>query len=453
MVGGCEAVGCEEGRSESDGVGSARIAHESRAVAQPQMTKRSATHGGRILMVLRPPLELYPPSINQAQILAEQGYAVSIVQESPTPESLGGLDLHPHIRRHTIRNAVSGGPLWRRALGALAYQSGVRRIVRDLRPELVMAFDAEAAYALGRFPRRYGAHLLWHFHEVPEKQQRGWRVGRANRYVWRNAHEPDLIVFPDPGRAEAFAADGGIDAAGIAVVANAPRPIMSIPPSQLRNRLGDRLPEKARVVLYHGAVGPDHGLEVAIRSMPEWPSDAHFVIKGQARTDFAARLCELARRSGVQHRVLLFDPGFQTTADHHATIAGADVGWTVLEPVSKAWTYSALASNKRFECMALGVPQIADQSPLLPELIEGNGCGLCIPHDSVAAAGEAVCRLLNDAGLRRRMSESGRNVHLRRYNYDAQFTPVLEWIGRSKAALQEPDATGRTRLAKPEERP
>jgi len=75
--------------------------------------------------------------------------------------------------------------------------------------------------------------------------------------------------------------------------------------------------------------------------------------------------------------------------------------------------------------MALGVPQIADNGAGLAELIERNECGVCIPHDSIDAAAVAVNRLLADEKLRKQMSARARALHLRRYNYDEQFKPVL----------------------------
>lgn len=393
-----------------------------------------------VLFVLRPPVELYPPSVNQANILVEQGFQVSVAQESPFNGASVDAGLSPDVKRYYTSSNTEARSLLGRLTRVALFRSRIRRLVRQVRPEIVIGFDAEVAHSLGDSPKDCGARLVWHFHEVPESQQEGYSVQFANRYVWRHAQLPDLIVFPDPGRAGVFAQDADIDATTIRIVANCPRPVQDAPRPLLREALGGRLLTKARVVMYHGAVGPDHGLELAVRSLPRWPSDAVFVIKGRIRADYAARLGELIQHAGVRDRVILFDPGFQTVHDHYAMIAGADVGWTVLEPVSNAWKYSALASNKRFECMALGVPLIADQGPLLPELIEGNGCGFCIPHDSVEAAAAAVNRLLGDESLRRHMAQRCRQLHLSSYNYDQQFKTVAEilrsWTAEQKASHQ-----------------
>lgn len=186
------------------------------------------------------------------------------------------------------------------------------------------------------------------------------------------------------------------------------------------------IPTETKIVLYHGSVGPDHGLETAIKSMPKWPLESMLVIKGRVRNEYADSLRSLALAVGVSERTFLHDPGFQSTEDHYAFLSGADVGWTVLQPSSNAWRYSALASNKRFECMSLGLPQISDNGNLLPELIEGNGCGICIPHDSTEAAAKAVNELLSNSQHYQQVPNRPRNLYHSQYNYDMQFAPVFE---------------------------
>jgi glycosyltransferase involved in cell wall biosynthesis len=165
--------------------------------------------------------------------------------------------------------------------------------------------------------------------------------------------------------------------------------------------------------------------------MRYWPDDVCFVMKSIVRPAFATELQALARDEGMADRVLIHSPGFQGYADHLAFIVGADLGWTALAPVGNNWKYSAYASNKRFECMALGVPQVTDRGPLLPEMIEGGGCGICVPLDDPRGVGMAIASALNDPSCLAAMCVAGRRLHLQQYNYDRQFEPVLRWLSRS----------------------
>jgi glycosyltransferase involved in cell wall biosynthesis len=294
----------------------------------------------------------------------------------------------------------------------------------------VIASDAEGAFAVRSVPREVGVRLVWHFHHNPEDTSRSWSATLANRYVHRNARLPDLITNCDASRARIYAREAGIDPKSILVVANCTRPIVKVPEPTLRHHLAKVLPDNARIIMYHGAVGSGHSLKVAVRSIPRWPANSVFVLKGRAKPDYSNALQELARRTGVAQRLILYDPGFQSYDDHYADIAGADVGWTVFEPDSKNHKYQAMGSNKRFECMALGVPQIGDDNPGASEFIEGQGFGLCIPYNSAEAAGAAVSRLLGDEALRKQMAQRCRELHLSTYNYDRQFEPVVEAFRR-----------------------
>ena len=379
----------------------------------------------QVLFVLRPPVENYPPTLNQINILIEQGFQVSVLCAPSGALGQASDALPDAVRRVSIQSTPIGGGILGRLLGVLRFRWRVRQGLRRFAPRIVVACDAEAAWAVG-IARRRGYRLVWHFHEVPERQNQGFSTNLANRWVWRHARHPDLIVFPDPGRAGVFAADAGIDVAAIPIVANCPRPLRDVPEPILRAQLAARLPAHARVVLYHGAIGPDHGIETAIRSMRHWPADACFVLKGRGSTEYLARIRALAEAEAVADRVLIHWPGFQSYEEHYRFIAGADVGWTALEEISAAWRYSAYASNKRFECMALGVPQVTNTGPLLDALVEANGCGLCVPVDDADAVGAAVHRLLSDPLRLAAMRAAGRDLHLREFHYDKQFEPVIK---------------------------
>jgi len=386
-----------------------------------------------ILLVSRPAVEGFPPTLNQAAILVEEGFRLSVADEA-LPTAWRPDEMSPTVTRYSLgTRRVLSGPLGR-FYDAMNFRRKARCLVAKLRPDVVIAYGPDACYPLGNLPHRLGALLLWHMHELPEITP-GWGFSAlANRYVLCHARLPDRLTIPDKGRADELARRAGIKAESIGLVQNCPRPVRQVPEPFLRDLLKGRIPEQARIVLYHGAVGLDHGLELAVRSLPKWPKDAVFVMKGRVKPAFRERVEVLARSLGVEERVVFLNPGFQSTPEHYRAVAGADLGWTVLEPNNDNWKYGSAACNKRYECMALGVPQVADRLPLVSEVIEVGGCGLCILHDSVEEAAAAVNRLLGDAGLRRQMGGRGRQLHLEQYNYDHQFQHVVDFIQRAAGA-------------------
>jgi glycosyltransferase involved in cell wall biosynthesis len=78
--------------------------------------------------------------------------------------------------------------------------------------------------------------------------------------------------------------------------------------------------------------------------------------------------------------------------------------------------------------MAVAVPQVCDQLPGVREIVEQTGSGICVPHDDVRAIGEAITSLLNHPERRKAMGAKAREAHLQRFNYEAQFEPVLERV-------------------------
>ena len=398
--------------------------------------------GHHVLFVIRAPVEIFPPTLHQATILTEEGFRVSLAccQKPGVQKVTAGV-------RDTIERISLGDnfgmrrPLPARMLEVWRLHRRVRQLVQRLRPDVVVATDAEGALAVGNAARRQRARLVWHFHHIPEERSESWSLRLANWYVHRHGRLPDLITNCDALRAQVFAQSAGIDPASTIIVPNCTRPISRVPEPILRKALAGAIPANARIVLYHGWVGKTHGLELAVRSLARWPENSVFVIKGKTDPEYAEGLKDLARKSGVASRVVFHNPGFQSFEDHYATIAGADIGWTVFEPVNLNWKYQAMGSNKRFECMALGLPQIADRNPGAAEFIEGQGFGLCIPWDSEQGAAEAVHRLLDDEDLRRRMAQHGRRLHLERYNYDEQFKPVVRKLRSMCAPIARPPVT------------
>lgn len=358
--------------------------------------------------------------MHQAGILAETGFRVSVADQRRGAHSLQ-LPNGMSLERYRLGGLENGGSLFRRMYDVLTFCRETRRLVCHLRPDLILAYDPEACFAVGRRARTCNAKLVWHFHELPEKQMKGINTGRiANRFVFQNATLPDLMVFPDRHRAQLYASEARLDPLSILIVMNCPRLLQNIPTSPMNALLAGRLPPAARTVVYSGSVGPHHGLETVVRSMPRWPEDAVLVIRGRANLEFDQQLTSLSCECGVADRV--FRVGYSPGYDIYAA---ADIGWTVNEHATPNMKFSAGASNKRFDCMAVGVPQITDDGPGTSEIFEKTGCGVCVKPNSVEATVGAVNRLLNNPSLRKGMGERGRQLHLERYNYETEFAPVL----------------------------
>jgi glycosyltransferase involved in cell wall biosynthesis len=179
-------------------------------------------------------------------------------------------------------------------------------------------------------------------------------------------------------------------------------------------------------VLFQGTLSLNNCPFEIIQSMPWWPPDAGIVFLGPSPPEYRTSLLECAAELRLSDRVLFlervaYQDLFRYTVD-------ADICLTISRPTTPTWKYNAGASNKRFEAIACGVPQITNWGPGLSTLIEGNGVGKCIKSLSPDAIGKAVADLLSDPSMRSEMSRRARDLHLRLLNYETEFQPILDFI-------------------------
>jgi colanic acid biosynthesis glycosyl transferase WcaI len=332
--------------------------------------------------------------------------------------------------------ARAGNP-WRRSIPLARVLNLVRRLqfrcnllrnLRMLSPDIVIAYEPPAIASVGRLlPSLHSQRTVrvWHFHEYPELMP-GVRLATHSDLDWARRHLDlaDLVIFPDYERAKYLRHDIP-SARPPVVVMNCPRRLQKVPAATLLDRL------KARegvtpgpTVLFHGVVGDSYALSPLVRSMAYWPPGALFVLAGISKTAFKRSLQAEAESLGFGARVVFL--GVPEPAENWSLRSGADVAATLMVPHCLTTRFCAGASNKRFEAMAVGIAQVSDRNPGVPELVERNGVGLCAPHDNPEAVGREVARLLNDAPLRREMGERARRLHLDRYNYETEFAPVLK---------------------------
>jgi glycosyltransferase involved in cell wall biosynthesis len=388
-----------------------------------------------VLLVTRACTEHYPPTVNQANLLAGRGLSVGILDLAQAGV-IPAVD--PAVRRwrsHTAWNSKQEAPrsFFRRCADALSFLRACRRIMDRERPKVILAYDIHGSAVVP--PGRAAYQTVYHFHEYPEAEP-GMSMG--TRWALRKAHcrspNADLVVFPDPDRAALFQEVARLPVRP-RVVMNCPRRMDELPASPLRQQLAlntqhstFNLQPSTQVVCYLGSIGINQGLIPAAQSMRYWPPDSVFVLVGASSPSVEETIRSHACTAGATSRILFLGP--RPHAEALALTAGADLGLALIGPIgqTKNFLYSSGAVNKRFEYMALGVPQLTNAGPGLTELIERTGCGVCVNTGSPEAIGRRVCHLLTNSELRHQMAANARRRHLDTFNYEYQFEPVLNWI-------------------------
>ena len=169
---------------------------------------------------------------------------------------------------------------------------------------------------------------------------------------------------------------------------------------------------KALEVCYVGGLSEIRGTRELVRACD--------LLATPVRLALAGRFAEPAFE-----QELMRQPGWARISAHgHLDRAGvrqvmrrALAGLVTLHPVVN---YLDALPVKMFEYMAAGLPVIASDFPLWRDIVEGNGCGVCVdPRDpaAIAAAIDRFCRHPDEA---RRMGENGRRAVKARYNWRSE---------------------------------
>lgn len=85
--------------------------------------------------------------------------------------------------------------------------------------------------------------------------------------------------------------------------------------------------------------------------------------------------------------------------------------------------------TKMFEYMSAGIPVIASDFPLWREIIEENGCGLCVDPADPRAIADAIDYLVDHPEIARTMGRKGRQAVLDHYNWTVQANRLTDFYG------------------------
>ena len=254
------------------------------------------------------------------------------------------------------------------------------------------------------------------------------RVALARERAW--VRRAAALVTVNSALADVLASRLGV--ARPVVVMNCPP--RWTPPEAPERRFHARLSLSpgARVVLYHGGLVADRGIEVLLAAAPALPHDAVVVLMGfgPLRDSFARRAAEpgLAGRVHVLPAV--------APRDVLAWVASADVAVMVNQPATLNERLST--PNKLFEALAAGVPVVSSDFVERRRIVVDDPDGplgrVCDPTDPAAVAAAVRDLLALDepgrAGLRARILRAAHE----RYAWEAQLEVLLALYGRVTGA-------------------
>ena len=245
-----------------------------------------------------------------------------------------------------------------------------------------------------------------------------WLIARGER-GW--ARRSGRVITVNQAYADVMATRWGVEPL---VVMNCSYRFDPPDPPERRFHQALDLPADRRVVLYHGGLFPDRGVEELLAAIPSVPN-ATLVLMGYGvlEPQFRARALE----PGLVDRVRLL-PAVPPD-ELLSWVAGADVVGMPIQP--STLNHRLTTPNKLFEAMAAGVPVVASDLPGMATIVRETGCGLLVdPTDPAAIAG-AIRTILDApaeerAALRRACLEAAH----RTYNWESQVTGLLDAYSR-----------------------
>jgi glycosyltransferase involved in cell wall biosynthesis len=312
------------------------------------------------------------------------------------------------------------------------YGSRLTAALEETAPDILHAHDSDALFAVARVAGRRGIPFVYDAHELWLGQEnRGrsalyhalfkayyWWVQR--RLVPRAAA---VLTVSEPIR-DRLASMYHVP---VSLVPNYPE-LEDAPPTPrpIRTLLAEPIAD-APIVLYLGGVQPGRGLEELVSALPEVPA-AVLVCLGVS--DPPGSLVALAEERGVADRLRLVPP--VPSEEVVGWAASATVGVALATPISENNRFSM--PNKLFQCMAAGIPVLANDFPHVRAIVEDAGAGLCVDSTDPQAIAAALRTLLAEPATAAEMGRRGAAAIRDRYHWGVSERALLEAYARITAS-------------------
>ncbi|WP_118828437.1 glycosyltransferase [Salinibacter ruber] len=306
------------------------------------------------------------------------------------------------------------------------------RLVKQIRADLYIAHNLAALPPAYQAAQRHDAKLGFdaedfHRGELPDTPDHALDRAITADLEARYIPHCDYVTAASDGIADAYAEALGIDR---------PTTVLNVFPRAERDNsvpeadLDDEVPRGVRSMYWFSQnIGPDRGLEDALRALPQLPNDVVLSLRGSWSSGYEETFREQARRLGVADRVRHLDlvpPDelIPRTAQH-------DVGLALEQPVSP--NRKICVTNKLFTYLLAGVPFVATRTPGQQPIIDD------LPQ---AARGYAPAEVDEFAGAVKDLlhAEGGRDAALQaarnRYSWEVEqerFLNVVEGVFESRA--------------------
>jgi glycogen(starch) synthase len=192
-------------------------------------------------------------------------------------------------------------------------------------------------------------------------------------------------------------------------------------PRRFHETLG--LAADRRIVLYHGGLTRDRGIEQLLDAIPAVPN-ATLVLMGYGDLEADLRRRAADPATGGRIAVLPAVPPDELIE----WVASADVVAMPIQPTTL--NHRLTTPNKLFEAIAAGVPVLASDLPGMAPIVRSTGCGELVDATDPNAIATALRTLLDPSAERQATLREGIARAQEAYSWDRQMAALLAEYGR-----------------------
>lgn len=302
------------------------------------------------------------------------------------------------------------------------------------KPDVIIGYNA-----LGVMPAFFaskmcpGTRLVYHnFDFNCFKAESNGILQRILRFFeFYAARQCALIVFPHPERGKVFKKRARLKTNPITMMNCYPLSTVKQKSGELQALLVEKGMAFQRLVVRLGMIGPYHGIEATIRSVPEWRGDWGLVIAGfpDENSNYVNAMKKLIMELGLGKKVMIL-----TAVPYslwYDCLYCAHLGISLYEPFNLSHEYMSGTSQKFNNYLVAGIPSVVSDSPDFVSFMDLFGIGKVADPKDPASIAKAVNAILADPKVYDDYCGNVRKIFESEFNFEKQFEPFSDWLAAS----------------------
>ena len=365
----------------------------------------------------------YPPLEHSSRILADRGWEVLFLGTGAYAANEMVFKNHPRILIKKMEFCSSG---IKQKFHYACYGLWCLFLVLRWKPRWIYASDPLICPIAWLLIPLVGGRVIYHEHDSPSptSEKKAWFQRISRKFRQQLGRKAAIGVLPNQERLENFLQETGRMKTTLCVwncpEAREVQPPLAPTPNQSKLK-----------VVYHGSINPLRFPKTIIQAMAFLKDRVELTVIGYETVGYPGymkQIFEFAEEKKISGNINWV--GVLPRKSVLPKSADSSIGLSLMPIESDDINLRHMvgASNKPFDYMASGLALLVSDLTDWKEMYVRPGYGLaCNPGDPQSIMG-ALQWFLEHPEKTRAMGEAGRNKILTDYNYEKQFSPVLELL-------------------------